>query len=199
MDNGPSITRLEVEIKLRIADKARSQAKLSALGLRLKTPRTFEHNLLFDTPERSLRSSGQTLRVRQYGPQWTVTHKSAPPDSMGLPHKHRLETETVVADGEAMAAIFQQLGLEVSFRYEKWRTEYTDGTGHLVLDETPIGDFAELEGPPEWIDALATQLDAGPSDYITANYARLFFDWKKQTGSPAQNMTFAETGAEGRS
>ncbi len=112
-----------------------------------------------------------------------------------MPYKQRMETETTVADGEALAKVFLSLGYEVAFVYEKWRTEYSDGIGHLVLDETPIGIFAELEGSPEWIDATAAHLGIEPEQYITANYARLFFAWKQEGQNAAANMTFAEVTA----
>ena len=73
-------------------------------------------------------------------------------------HKHRLETETEIADGEAMAEVFLSLGLVAAFRYEKWRAEWSDGEGHCVVDETPIGNYAELEGSAEWIDKTAVRL-----------------------------------------
>lgn len=190
-----SATQLEVEIKFPVEDVAALASRLPALGFYVETPRTFEHNRLFDTSERTLRASSQTLRIRRYGDKWTVTHKTPTATSSIQTHKQRLETETVVADGETLAQIFASLGYIVSFVYEKWRTEYSDKTGHLVLDETPIGIFAELEGPAEWIDSIAAQLGVTPQDYITANYARLFFDWKQTTGSPAANMTFAEVPA----
>ena len=83
----------------------------------------------------------------------------------GIPkdrHKHRVETETEVADGDALAEVFLSLGLVAAFRYEKWRTEWTDGEGHCVVDETPIGNYAELEGSSEWIDRAAARLGVDP-------------------------------------
>ncbi len=91
-----------------------------------------------------------------------------------------------------MGHIFTQLGFQPAFTYEKWRTEFADSTGHCVLDETPIGVFAELEGPPEWIDATARKLGVDPGQFITLSYGRLFEQWREQTGSPAQNLTFDE-------
>ncbi len=190
-----SPTKLEVEIKFRVADAAALSARLPALGFHLQTPRTFEHNRLFDTPERTLRSKGQTLRIRQYGETYVVTHKAPLPNGVDLPHKLRLETETMVADGEALATVFASLGYQVTFVYEKWRTEYSDAQGHLVLDETPLGTFVELEGPAEWIDATAAQLGIPPREYMTASYARLFLEWKQATQSTAVNLTFAEVAA----
>ncbi|MFY9647601.1 MAG: adenylate cyclase, partial [Terriglobales bacterium] len=79
---------------------------------------------------------------------------------------------------------------EPTFRYEKYRAEWSDGAGHVVLDETPIGNFGEIEGPPRWIDRTARALGVAPSDYITETYAPMFFAWKRRTRSPATEMTF---------
>jgi len=76
-----------------------------------------------------------------------------------------------VADGAALEEIFLSLGLVAAFRYEKWRAEWTDGEGHCVVDETPIGNYAELEGSAEWIDRAAARLGIDPAQYITLSYA----------------------------
>ena len=96
----------------------------------------------------------------------------------------------MVEDGEAIALIFKHLGLREAFTYEKWRTEWADDTGHCVLDVTPIGVFAELEGPAEWIDETAKKLDVEDSAFMTLSYGRLFDLWKLQTGSAANDLTF---------
>jgi adenylate cyclase class 2 len=103
-----------------------------------------------------------------------------------------METETKLEDGEALAQIFEAIGLIPSFRYEKYRAEWSDGEGHVVLDETPIGDIVELEGDPEWIDRVAKQLGIKESEYITQSYAQMFYAWKDATGSKAREMTWAE-------
>ena len=93
-----------------------------------------------------------------------------------------------------MHAILTALGYVPSFRYEKYRAEFSDGQGEVVLDYTPIGHIAEIEGPPEWIDRTAAALGIKETDYITSSYAALFFRWKQRTGSTAINMTFEECG-----
>jgi adenylate cyclase class 2 len=80
----------------------------------------------------------------------------------------------------------------MAFVYEKWRTEYADATGNCVIDETPIGLFAELEGPADWIDAMVARLGIARADVMTLSYGRLFEEWKKSSGSPVENLTFAE-------
>jgi adenylate cyclase class 2 len=89
-----------------------------------------------------------------------------------------------------MDAILRTLGYMPSFRYEKFRAEWTDGKGEVVVDETPIGNFCEIEGAPRWIDATAKKLSVSRADYITKNYAGLFLEWKAHTKSKAEEMTF---------
>jgi adenylate cyclase class 2 len=178
----------EVEIKFTVADRAALERALRKAGFRLVTKRTRETNVLFDLPSLALRRQGELLRLREYGRRWTLTHKGRALDRR---HKTRPETETTVAGGPQMAATLHALGFVPVFRYEKFRTEWSDGKGHVVLDETPIGDFAEIEGRPRWIDRTARALDVAPAQYITETYAELFRRWKRRTGSRAQEMTFA--------
>lgn len=184
---------IEIEVKFRVRDLKALEAQLSQLGFRCKTPRTFERNILFDTPARELRGTRQILRLRRYGDRWVLTHKQTTPnDSPEARHKERIETETVVEDGEAVASIFRVLGYTSTFVYEKWRSEWADSEGHCVLDETPIGQYAELEGPREWIDRMLATLQVDQADVTLLSYGRLFEQWQKQTGSQAQNMSFEE-------
>ncbi len=182
---------IETEIKFRVHDDNALETKLASAGFRKQTERTFERNVLYDYPDRKLRNNGEILRIREYGPKWVITHKAFPPDnSPEARHKQRIETETLVEDGEAIATIFKHLGLVEAFTYEKWRTEWADETGHCVLDVTPIGVFAEIEGPADWIDATAKKLGVDDSAFMTLSYGRLFDLWKLQTGSAANDLTF---------
>jgi len=190
----------EIELKFPVADPEDLQSRLPLLGFHLETPRTFEHNILFDTPARDLRAKRQILRLREYGSIHTLTHKRIDEalSSDTSRYKIRIETETTVADPHAMAEIFAQLGYQPAFVYEKYRTEYsiydpeTNTTPHLVIDETPIGNYAELEGPTGWIDRTLAQLNIDPATCLTDSYGKLFLDWKQSSGSPAEHLTFAE-------
>src|SRR5258708_2918923 len=112
--------------------------------------------------------------------------------------KWRLEIETQVAEGPALESILKAIQLQPSFRYEKFRTELSDGHGRVVIDETPIGIFGEIEGSPRWIDSVARRLQVLPSDYITDSYPHLFLKWKRRTGSQACNLLFADIQGETR-
>ena len=177
----------EIEIKFQVKDVGKLARKLRTAGFRLITKRTHEMNTLYDLPGELLRARKELLRIRKYGSEWTLTHKSG---TRRARHSSRVELETQVADGKNMDAILRALGYAPSFRYEKFRAEWASGPGKVVVDETPIGNFCEIEGPSRWIDATAKTLEVSPSDYITKNYATLFAEWKQATKSRAREMTF---------
>lgn len=186
----------EIELKFSVKDIRALRSAADALGFRLVTERTFESNVLYDTVDRQLRARKQILRLRHYGARCTVTHKRMADGGDGdLRYKTRIETESLVEDGDALAEIFTQLGYGPVFRYEKFRTEWEMEEGHLVLDETPIGVWAELEGPTEWIDAMLEKLGIATELRTTESYGSLFLRWKEETRSPAENLTFDEVAA----
>ena len=183
----PHSPNLEVEIKLPVSDLIATKEHITQLGWRPLTPRTFEINILLDLADSSLRNQGVVLRLRQYGDRAVLTYKGPGQDAK---HKVREEFETSVGDLQTLQVILGHLGYHPTFRYEKYRTEFTDNTGHLTLDETPIGNFLELEGPPDWIDNQAARLGYSESDYITLSYGRLYAAYCRRANVPITHMVF---------
>jgi adenylate cyclase class 2 len=179
----------EVEVKFLVSNPDDLERKLRAAGFQQKTPPTFERNTLYDLRDGSLRAKGEVLRLRVYGEKWKLTHKSKGTEGR---HKVRAEHETTVANGAEMDAILRALGYEPAFIYEKHRAEWTDGKGEVVVDRTPIGNLAEIEGKTDWIDEVAAKIGVDPKHYITKSYAVLFEEWRAKTKSSAKNMTFDE-------
>lgn len=182
-------TSREVEIKIAVGDAGAAVERVLGAGFRVQHERTFESNVVYDTPGRALRRSGRLIRVRGYGEKSSVTYKG--PATAGR-HKEREELETGVGDGAVVRQILERLGYEVSFRYEKYRTEFTDGVGVVTVDETPMGNFLELEGAPEWIDEAAKRMGYGEGEYVTESYAGLWVRYRE--GSGEGDMVFEEKG-----
>jgi adenylate cyclase, class 2 len=179
----------EIEIKLPSAGVEESRRKLQAAEFLVAKQRVFEENTVYDTAATDLRRSSRLLRLRRIGDRYKLTYKGSPEPGK---HKSREEIETDIADGQAFNAILVRLGYRQVFRYEKFRTEFQQqgSDGIATLDETPIGTYLELEGDPEWIDHTARTLGYEEKDYITASYARLFFEWRQRTGATQDNMLF---------
>jgi adenylate cyclase, class 2 len=184
---------VETEVKIRVEDLAATCLKIESLGYRISQPREFEANTLYDTPAKSLLSSGTLLRLRESGGRYIITWKGR---YQAGPHKSRPELETTLGSLETMALIFGELGYEPVFRYEKYRREYrlADGPGVITADETPVGNFLELEGPGTWIDETALQLGLTSADYVLESYVRLYLKDCEQRGITPANMVFGPQG-----
>ena len=182
---------VETEVKLRLPKGAQhAKALLEQHGLQPIGPRQLETDQTFDLPTGELRQTSRLLRLRSAGNQWTVTYKG-PPD-LRSQHKSREEIETDVSDGPSFVQILERLGYRPGFAYEKFRTIFKSpaGEGIATLDETPIGDFMELEGPAYWIDRTAQQLGFAPADYITCSYASLYEEHRRTHGTVPRDMKF---------
>ena len=185
----------ETEVKLEVRKPGALKRRLRQLGFRCIAPRHFESNALFDFPDLRLWKGRSLLRLRLAGKRWVLTFKGAPVESRG--YKVRREIETEIEAGDRMKEVLEGLGLRAAFRYEKYRTAYARGAGArnageplLLYDETPIGNYVELEGPRRWIDAIAQQLGYGRADYITASYGSLYRQKCQERGEAPGDMLF---------
>ncbi len=156
--------------------------------------RVFEDNCVFDTTRHTLAHRDQLLRIRQAGNTATLTYKGP---AMRGKHKSRTEFEMEISDAATASAILQKLGFEPVFRYQKYRTEYTQPgvRGIVVLDETPIGCYLEIEGAPRWIDRTARALGFSESDYLTTSYVALYREFCHAKGVRPGDMVFARRAA----
>ncbi|MGC8793623.1 MAG: class IV adenylate cyclase [Bryobacteraceae bacterium] len=186
--------RREVEIKLVLESAAAARRLLARAGFRCVHRRTLQDDAVFDDAAGRLRRAGLLLRLRRSDRGAWLTFKG--PAATGR-HKEREELETPLAPAAAdvLGEILARLGFRVSFRYQKYRTEYArpGEKGIAALDETPIGVFLELEGPPSWIDRTARKLGFTPDRYLTATYAELYLDHCKRHRLKPGHLMFRDT------
>lgn len=182
----------EVEIKLALKSAEQGRRLLRKAGFRVVIRRHHEDNAVFDHPRGYFRSRGILIRLRRTGKQATLTYKRP---MKSAKHKVRMEVESSVPHPELLEETLESLGLRVVFRYEKFRTVYQreDEPGYATLDETPIGVYLELEGPPDWIDATSARLGFSERDYITQSYAELFHRSRLKS-STRKHMLFPRGG-----
>jgi adenylate cyclase class 2 len=163
----------ETEVKLRVADLEGPRARLARLGARRVGERHFEDNVLFDDEAGSLAAAGAVLRLRRTPQRSVLTYKGPKRVVDGI--KVREEQETVVEDPDSVHAIFTTLGYRATFRYQKYRETWSHRGQEVVLDETPVGTFLEIEGDPDGIRAVTADLGFDPSEYMVDSYVDLFF------------------------
>jgi adenylate cyclase class 2 len=181
---------VETEVKIPIGNAEEIVGKIREAGFGIAVPRLFEANTLYDKPNKELRNAGMLLRLREVGGNSVITWKG---QGQAGPHKARPEIETTLGSAEVLGQILEKLGYERSFRYEKYRTEFRqeNNDGVITVDETPIGNFLELEGPGEWIDRTASQLGFTEKQYVLESYGRLYLEDCERRGVKPANMTFS--------
>jgi adenylate cyclase class 2 len=198
----------EREIKLRVNDEQALRAalaRLSATPYGVGNGRVHEWNTVFDTAQQDLAKKGQLLRIRKEtsndesaSVRFILTFKRpADVKQDGHGHKVREEVEAEVSDGDTLQDIFERLGMNAWFVYEKYRTtmKLADSESWarnltIELDETPIGKFLELEGPADAIDRAAQELGYGKEDYITNSYLGLYLEECRRHKVSPRNMIF---------
>ena len=179
----------EIEVKFLIEDLAAMRQRLVALGATLTAPRTYEENLLFDTPDGQLRRQSRLLRLRR-DQRKRLTYKEPPtrPDS---DFKIMQEYEIEVSDFDQAHAILTKLGFALSLRLEKYRETFTYQGAEIVLDEVPFGTFMEIEGSQEAIRAIGAALGLDFDARLVSSYVDIFDTVCTTYKLPATDITFA--------
>ena len=180
---------LEREIKLRFPDVVTARLAILEAGATPMRGRRFQEDSLLDSDGEMLRTRRCVLRIRTETGRSLLTYKGPVQPS---PMKLREERETVVADGETLLYLLEQLGFHVWFRYQKYREEFGFQDAIVALDETPIGVFVEVEGSEPAIRQMAAALGRTDRDYIVDSYRGLYTRYCEENGLPCGHMVFAE-------
>lgn len=177
----------ETEAKFYLSRLPRLEARLLEVRARLVHKRTYERNLRFDDADGTLARTGQVLRLRQDDRVW-LTYKGAGLQEAGMLTRREVELE--VGSFETARTLLQDLGYQVIFVYEKYRTTYAVDATQIMLDELPYGAFAELEGQTAAIleSARALGLDMGTA--ISRSYHSLFADLCRARDLTFNDLTF---------
>jgi adenylate cyclase, class 2 len=187
-----SKTNLEIEVKL--ACDSLDSCLNAGLRLHIETPRYFEDNWLLDFADGRLFKQGAALRVRLANGKGLVTYKGIVEDSATSPLKVREEIESVVEDPEQLVALFERLGFHRSFRYQKYRTDYAatidDRQIAVTFDETPMGNFVEIEGDEKGVLAVMEAAGFRIEDVIRESYPELQAKRCRERGVPIEDLIF---------
>ena len=161
----------EIEVKIKLKSLAPLLHQLEALGAQKIKERYFETNTLYDFPSRELLQKRSALRVRKINKKCFLTYKGPPLPSRSF--KIREEYETEVKNEKQLRKILKKLGLKQTFSYAKYRTVYRLQRLKIYVDETPIGNFIELEGKQSDIVKIAKLLGYSRRDFIKKDYIQL--------------------------
>jgi adenylate cyclase, class 2 len=184
-----STATLEREVKLRFDTAEDARCAILAAGATPVRGRRLQEDCLLDTEDESLRRRRCVLRVRLESGKARLTFKGPVQPAL---MKVREEHETVAGDGEILLRVFEELGLHVWFRYQKYREEFAFEDVIVAVDETPVGTFVEIEGSERGIAAMAVALGRSAADYVLDSYRSLFLQHRDAFGLTGTEMVFDE-------
>ena len=165
--------KVETEIKLRVGDPGAARTAVEALGARLARPRHFEDNLLLDDARGDFGAAGKALRLRRAEGAGGADLQGAAPGRRRR-EKPAARSRRRCPTRDLLESILGGLGYRTMFRYQKYRETWTWKGVEIVIDETPLGAFLEIEGEEPAIREAAAALGYGPADFLTQSYSTLY-------------------------
>jgi adenylate cyclase, class 2 len=194
MSQSPVTKEITLEIEVKLACDDLDRLRHAGYELKLDKPRHFEDNWLLDFEDESLLKQGAALRVRMVNGQGTVTYKGVVKETHSSPLKVREEIETNVTEPQKMIELLEHLGFRRFFRYQKYRTGYRvtqDGAEFkVVLDETPMGNFIEIEGDEASVLKALNKAGFSEEEFIRQSYPELQEERCRPRGVPLEDLVF---------
>lgn len=179
---------IECELKIPVDRLDVIRRGLAEVGAERLTDNQREDNVLFDTADGRLTSSGQVLRVRRVGGRHLLTFKG--PATYDGSVKQRREIELEIPSSEQISELLHALGYAPWMRYEKRRESWRIDDVRIELDHTPMGDFVELEGPTRALEATAHRIGLDPARAVAQSYIGLWRVFRRDHPELGRDMVF---------
>lgn len=185
---------LEIEAKMPLKDVAELETRLQKMEAK-RGRNIIEINTFFDTPQSTLRSGDQGLRLRVeheingHSHLVTLTHKG--PRAHGRV-KTRSETEVRVDNAKEAARLLTALGFSPVFMFEKKRQHWTLNGCTIAIDTLPhLGDFVEIEGPSETqVMETREKLGLHQAPLLQASYISMLLTHLSEQHLPTDRASF---------
>lgn len=175
----------ETEIKFPVENHTLYTQKLQEFHAATE-PETFEDSIVFDDSNHTLYQKGYLLRLRK-SDKITLTFKKPLEKSQ---FKVMEEYEIEVSDFIKTETILKMLGYERTFRYQKRRKTFALQGALITFDETPIGNFIEIEGEKEKIKEIAGLLNLPMENGTSKTYMELYIEYCKMHNLIPADMVF---------
>src|SRR3989338_4036360 len=158
---------IESEVKIKIDNLDAIKAKILEIRAEPYKKKVLETDEYFDN-KKKLRKSGEILRLRNNS---ILTYKGPAQKKQKI--KVAEEIEVMVDNGAYTKEIFMKLGYLPTLKKEKYRESYILHLTKICIDETPMGNYLEIEGSKEGVFDVAKRLGFTDKVFITKSYNAL--------------------------
>ncbi len=164
----------ESEVKIKIDNIDAIKAKLHEIRAEPYKKKALQTDVYFDNKSK-LKKTDQTLRLRD---NQILAYKGPAQKKQKL--KIREEIEVMIDNGNYMKEILAKLGYIPTRTKEKYREGYIFHLTQICIDETPMGNFIEIEGSKEGVYDVAKRLGFTEKNFITKSYTALWEEYAKE-------------------
>lgn len=175
----------ETEIKFLLNDLS-PYRKRAVEGGAQRIERFFEENILFDDEKGTLSKEWCILRLRKSNRNILTYKKLLGKDTFKIMEEH----ETEVSDYDETLVLLTHLGYRKVFRYQKRREIFGFEEGLICFDETPIGNYIEIEAEKPSIKKIASILHLNMSQAISKTYIELYREYREKHPEAPSDMLF---------
>ncbi len=189
---------LEVELKSVVDDLARRRAAVEAAGAVLVFSGRLEDRR-YDTSDRTLTARDHVLRVRVYRDAHAVRAELdfKGPTRREDGYKLREEIEVHVTDPNALVAILDRLGYEVTITIDREIFQYELDGAMIRFEKYPrMDNLVEVEGPPDRIERAIEALGMARDGFLTDRLPDFARRYEERTGTRAALSHAALAGNE---
>ena len=189
---------LEVELKSVVDDLAGRRAAVEAAGAVLVFSGRLEDRR-YDTSDRTLTSRDHVLRVRVYRDAHAVRAELdfKGPTRREDGYKLREEIEAHVTDPNALVAILDRLGYEVTITIDRDIFQYELDGAMIRFETYPRMDtLVEVEGQPDRIERVIEALGMPRDGFLTDRLPDFARRYEERTGTRAAVSHAALAGNE---
>ncbi len=163
----------ETEVKIRIDAVEPIKQKLLEMKAELYKKRAVQTDSYFGN--KTMKKKGQTLKIRDNA---LLIYKGPSQKKNNI--RSNEEIEIMVDNAAYLKQLLEQLGYLQYWKKERYRESYLVNMTQICIDETPIGNFIEIEGKKENIIDIAKQLGFSQKKFIADSYGKLWKEFAKK-------------------
>jgi len=164
---------IETEVKIKINAVEPIKQKLLEMKAELYKKRALQTDIYLDNGR--LRKKDQTLKIRDNA---IFTYKGPSQKKNNI--RSNEEIEIMIDNAAHLQLLLERLGYKQYWKKERYRESYLVNMTQICIDETPMGNFIEIEGKKENIVDIAKQLGFSQKNFIADGYGKLWREFAKQ-------------------
>lgn len=172
---------IEIEVKFRISDIAKIRKALKRTGAK-RIGKVLQEDFALDDEGETLARSGKLLRLRKAGDKVYLAFKSLRRRGK---FKEAEEVEIEVSDFEKAKELLGRLGFSPKGKLRKQREEWSFGSSEILIDQSVLGSFLEIEGSREEIEKIVRLLGLDRREGSTKTYEEIYQEYCKKRGIKA--------------